>query len=188
MGCVFSQPEYVMSPIGWHTVESNDVYIKTTDSSRMNPPAINPNYVSQNGESPHTYVGTPVDITLEIVVAEGLWPFIDLFGAPRLVSNPPVRCLTLDARKTDPGGSPIKLTPEVLNAFMQMLIGQNSQGLEIVKFSVQNIVLTDVSHSLGQAVEHMCNLTDVDLFSNRMGDKDVEVKTMCLYEKILNLL
>ena len=176
MGCSFSHADYAKSPVGWHVVESNHVYIKTTDSSRMNPPSINPNYVSENGESPHTYVGTPVDMTVEIVVAEGLWPLLDMFGAPRQVLSPPVRCMTLDARHTGPGGSPIKLAPEVLNAFMQMLIAPNSQGLELVKFAVQNIILKDVMKSLGDAVEHMCNLTEVELFSNGLTDKEEEVR------------
>ena len=168
------------SPVGWKTIENNHIYVKTTESSHGNPPAMNPNFVPEGGV-PHTYVGNPVDMTLEVVVGEGLWAFIDLFGAPRQSTNPPVRTLTLDARETGSGGAPIIISPDVLNAFMAMLVTQNSQGMEVVEFNIQNVVLKDVVKSLGHAVQHMCNLKSVELFSNGLNDKGVEVKLRVLF-------
>ena len=173
MGCNGSK--YEKSPVGWEIVGSNHLYIKTVEMQHWNPPSTNPNIRSTDSSSLHTYIGNPVDMILQVVVAEGLWPFIDLFGAPRLSTHPPVGCLTLDARHTEPGGAPIKLSLHVLKAFFVMLISPNSQGLEVVKLVVQNIALRGVSDVLGQAIAHMSSLREVELFSNGLDDTAIKV-------------
>ena len=176
MGC--SNSIYEKSAVGWEVIESNHLYVKAVETQIGNPPSTNPNFISPDSSSPHTYIGNPVDITLQVVIAEGLWSFIDVFGAPRLPTNPPVRSLTLDARQTGPGGTAIHLSPDVLNAFFSMLYAPNSQGMELVKLVVQNIVLKGAATALGHAVEKMCNLRQVELFSNGMDDKAVEVRIL----------
>mmetsp|Transcript_3828 Transcript_3828/g.5955 ORF Transcript_3828/g.5955 Transcript_3828/m.5955 type:complete len:223 (-) Transcript_3828:94-762(-) len=188
MGSLFSKRGDKKTPTGWKFVESHHVYVKMSESQHVNPPSMNPNFHPERIDSKvqHSYVGVPVDIILEVVLGEGLWPFIDSFGSERQPSTPPVKCLTLDAKETGPGGRAINLSSDVLNPFFNMLVLPSSQGMEVVKLTVQNISLKEVSTSLGEAVERMQCLNEVELFSNAMDDKQItHFVTRCLENKAL---
>ena len=56
-----------------------------------------------------------------------------------------------------------------------MLVHPQSQGLELIHLTVQNIFCRKSLASMGAAVAGMLNLNSVELFSNGLQDGDVEV-------------
>jgi hypothetical protein len=113
---------------------------------------------------------------MNIVEGPGMWHFLDLFGKPRTCDVAPVRGLIVDVVEKEYGGGAKKLPPDILDAFFTMLANPDSQGMELVHLTVQNIFCRKSMDTLGAAVSVMSNLNSVELFSNGLKDGDVEVR------------
>jgi len=142
------------------------------DIAFANPPSMNPAYAEATSKP--AYIGPPVDITVNVVEGPGLWHFLDLFGRPRSPEVAPVRGLVVDVVEKEYGGGAKKLPAEILDAFFAMLANPNSQAMELIHLTVQNIYCRKSMDSLGIAVSLMGNLHSVELFSNGLKDGDVE--------------
>lgn len=119
----------------------------------------------------------PVTLTLDVIVGEGLWGFIDTFSAPRSPEFAPVRSLTLNSSQKL-NGKPKPISAEVLHAFFSALTSQNPQCHDLVSLSIRNISLESTLSDVASAVESLPCLREVQLQSNSLHDKDVEKLVM----------
>lgn len=119
----------------------------------------------------------PVTLTLDVIVGEGLWGFIDTFSAPRTPEFAPVSSLALNCSQKL-NGKPKPVSTEVLHAFFSALTLKNPQCHDLVSLSICNISLENTLSDVANAVESLPSLREVQLQSNSLQDKDIEKLVM----------